>query len=121
MIKYFVKTHSDFFKTIISIYHLVSILTFMAFNAFRDTVSILSLVTLFIGEITVFYLLYIMSYYESDTWDLSYTNITIESHVNKLLTLSSDTSGISHWFLKNKHIINAISEKITVYAQSHVL
>lgn len=67
MIKNFLKTHSDYFKTVISIYHLVSILAFMILNAFRDTVSIISLVALFIGEILVFYFLYIMSSNDSDS------------------------------------------------------
>lgn len=67
MIKNFLKTHSDYFKTVISIYHLVSILAFMILNAFRDTVSIISLVALFIGEIMVFYFLYIMSSNDSDS------------------------------------------------------
>lgn len=71
MIKDFLKTHSDNFKTVISIYHLVSVLAFMILNAFRDTVSIISLVALFIGEIMVFYFLYIISSNDSDSWSLS--------------------------------------------------
>lgn len=67
MIKNFLKTHSDYFKTVISIYHLLSILAFMILNAFRDTVGIISLVDLFIGEILVFYFLYIMSSNDSDS------------------------------------------------------
>jgi len=67
MIKDFLKTHSDNFKTVISIYHLVSVLAFMILNAFRDTVSIISLVALFIGEIMVFYFLYIISSNDSDS------------------------------------------------------
>lgn len=67
MIRDFLKNHSDNFKTVISIYHLVSILAFMILNAFRDTVSIISLVALFIGEIMVFYFLYIMSFNDSDS------------------------------------------------------
>lgn len=70
MIRDFLKNHSDNFKTVISIYHLVSILAFMILNAFRDTVSIISLVALFIGEIMVFYFLYIMSFNDSDSWSL---------------------------------------------------
>lgn len=61
MIKKYVMTHADKFKNSIPIYHLISILGFISFNAFRDEINLGSVLLLLIGEIIVLKLMTILS------------------------------------------------------------
>jgi len=61
MIKKYVITHANIFRNIIPIYHLISILFFILFNAFRDEINLGSVLLLLIGEIIVLKLMTILS------------------------------------------------------------
>lgn len=61
MIKKYVITHANIFRNVITIYHLISILLFLLYNAFRDEINFGSVLLLLIGEIIVLKLMAILS------------------------------------------------------------
>ena len=61
MFKTMLKKYKDYIRCFISIYHLISLPTFVIYNAFFDTVKIWSVIILFICEIVALCLLILIT------------------------------------------------------------